>query len=280
MHSNFVNVKVNDSADLILFAGSHKRVQRPCYVHILRSSAVTLRYVLRLVHFLWLAILPHDNCSEGPCGKDKSGIKLDITHIFQTSFNFVENTTGRQSAISEQLWPFLFLVCHPLLERVAPCRWFIHQLSTAAEPGSERNHSDRRFSSANRCSVKKPKKKKKKRERLLSVSLYYPWYHHLVHFLYLFTSAICYFLIRHILKADILTRGVWRNLLSSWQRFVYLQSGVSWFHFLTDKYRVLPPGGTVWRGIFSQTQNDGASWLESSRHVQVQLFGRETGDRV
>lgn len=73
-------MKISLSGDLILFAGSHGRVQRPRYFHILQSSAVTL--LLRLVRFLWLAILPHDNCSEGPCGKDKSGTKLDITHIF------------------------------------------------------------------------------------------------------------------------------------------------------------------------------------------------------
>lgn len=40
--SNFVNVKISRSGDLILFAGSHGRVQRPRYFHILQSSAVTL----------------------------------------------------------------------------------------------------------------------------------------------------------------------------------------------------------------------------------------------
>lgn len=64
-------------------------------------------------------------------------------------------------------------------------------------------------------------------------------------------STNCNFKIRHIHEADILTRGVWRNLLLSLQRFAYLQSWASWFHFLKDKDRLLPPGGTVWRGIFS-----------------------------
>lgn len=40
--SNFVNVKISRSGDLILFRGSHERVQRPHYFHILQSSAVTL----------------------------------------------------------------------------------------------------------------------------------------------------------------------------------------------------------------------------------------------